>query len=379
MNNNPENFDMDRFTISEKIFDEIILIFDEIKRLLSSWDFQFPAWKTALLSKKEDFFVLLKTILSDTTIEKFFVDKHDVNYLKWLKTSEFSLIFDIYKLLELYFASQYIPLEKDVIVPKLELLQTLEVQEEFGRQYLSSLLWNGNIFTNKNCYEVFNTFDLRTYTDQNLQIKVETLKKFLLSKKSKDVELIRFVGFLVKSIRDYLEVKNEESVVMQWKEEAKKKNGIVRDIFLGNLNFFDEFILWAKEHIGEKSDFTDIASLEDLQKDTVKYSDFLQFRKLFSSKYMKNVVVPYKNLFEKNDKIEKKYYSAILYDLNNLWEGYTKDISELAFFIWLKKWFILWDIYEFLYKQEDKFPDLSSYLSWLLWKEFTGYTNSLSQ
>ena len=94
---------------------------------------------------------------------------------------------------------------------------------------------------------------------------------------------------------------------------------------------------------------------------------------------MKNVVVPYKNLFEKNDKIEKKYYSAILYDLNNLWEGYTKDISELAFFIWLKKWFILWDIYEFLYKQEDKFPDLSSYLSWLLWKEFTGYTNSLSQ
>ena len=99
---------------------------------------------------------------------------------------------------------------------------------------------------------------------------------------------------------------------------VQKKNGIVRDIFLGNLNFFDEFILWAKEHIGEKSDFTDIASLEDLQKDTVKYSDFLQFRKLFSSKYMKNVVVPYKNLFEKNDKIEKKYYSAILYDLNNL-------------------------------------------------------------
>ncbi|MEI8009247.1 MAG: hypothetical protein WCI00_07960 [bacterium] len=44
---------------------------------------------------------------------------------------------------------------------------------------------------------------------------METLKKFLLSKKSKDVELIRFVGFLVKSIRDYLEVKNEESVVMQ--------------------------------------------------------------------------------------------------------------------------------------------------------------------
>ncbi|MEI8009248.1 MAG: hypothetical protein WCI00_07965 [bacterium] len=50
------------------------------------------------------------------------------------------MVFDIYKLLELYFASQYIPLEKDVIVPKLELLQTLEVQEEFGRQYISSLL-----------------------------------------------------------------------------------------------------------------------------------------------------------------------------------------------------------------------------------------------
>ena len=374
MNNTPEYFDMDRFTLSKKIFANITLVFDEIKRLLSSWDVQLQDWKIAFLSKKKAFFVLLKSILWDKTIETFFADTYDINYLRWLKTSEFSLMFDIYKLLELYFVSQYIPLEQEVIVPRIELLQALEVQEECGRSYISSLFWNSDIFTNKNCYENFKTFDLNTYTEEDLQIKMETLKKFLIEKKSKDAELIRFVSFLVKSIRDFLEVKTEESTVQKEREETKKKNDMVRENFLSGLHLFDEFVLWAKEYTREQSDFIDMKTLEELQNNTAKYSAFLQFRKIFSSKYMEKVVVPYENLFKKNNEIEEKNYSTILRDLNYLWEAYGRDISELAFFMWLKKWFLLWDIYEFLHKQNEKYPGLVSHLPWLLLEEFTNYT-----
>ena len=174
------------------------------------------------------------------------------------------------------------------------------------------------MFTNENCYEVLQKFNLEQYTDEDLQIKMKTLKDFLTSKKSKDKELIRFIGFLVKYIRDYLEVKTEQLKSMKEKEESQKKDGIVKEIFLRNLNFFDEFIFWAKEHVGEKSNFKDITSLENLQKDKERYLVFLQFRKLFSSKYMENVVVPYGNIFEKNDSIEEKDYSTILRDLNHL-------------------------------------------------------------
>ena len=147
---------------------------------------------------------------------------------------------------------------------------------------------------------------------------METLKKFLIEKKSKDAELIRFVSFLVKSIRDFLEVKTEESTVQKEREETKKKNDMVRENFLSGLHLFDEFVLWAKEYTREQSDFIDMKTLEELQNNTAKYSAFLQFRKIFSSKYMEKVVVPYENLFKKNNEIEEKNYSTILRDLNYL-------------------------------------------------------------
>jgi len=359
---------------SAKLFDEMTLVFEEIKRLLSSWDFQFDAWKAEFLFKKKSFFHLLSELLWDKNIEKIFVGTYDINYLKWLKTSEFSLMFDLYTLLDQYFASQHIPLEQEVIVPKLQLLQVLEVQAEYNRSYISSLFWNDNMFTRKNCYECLQKIDLSTYTDEDLQIKINTLKYFLIAKKSKDTELIRFVGSLVKDIRDYLEVKSVKLTLAKEKEEIEKRNGIVKETFFGGLHFFDEFVFWAKEHIGEISDFKDIASLEDLQKDKKMYSSFLHFRTIFSSTYRKNVSIPYKNLFEKNNTIEIKNYSTILRDLNYLWEAYDKDISESAFFMWLKKWFLLGDIYEFLDKQKDRFPDLVSHLPWLLWEEFAAYT-----
>lgn len=375
MNNNL--WDIDILPTSDKLFDEITLMFGEIKRLLSSWDFQVEPWKTDFLSKKKSFFLLLRKVLCNKNIETFFANTYDIKHLKWLENSDFSLIFDLYKLLELYFASQYIPLEKEVIIPKIELLQTLETKEEYSWSHISSLFWNDRMFTRKDCYEILQKFDLGQYTDEDLQTNMKHMKDFLISKKSKDIELINFVGFFVKNIRNYLEVKHEKFKLIKEKEEIEKKNSIVKETFLSGLHFFDEFVVWAKKHIEETSDFKNIASLEDLQKDTEMYSSFLQFRIIFSSTYRENVAIPYKNLFEKNDTIDIKNYSTVLRDLNCLWEAYNKDISESAFFMWLKKWFLLGDIYEFLYKQNQKFPDLASHLHWLLWEEFTTYTTKL--
>lgn len=166
-----------------------------------------------------------------------------------MKNSEFTLIFDIYKLLERYFASQHTPLDNDIVVPRIELLQTLEVQNEYSRSYISSLFCHDITFTSETCYEVLQKIDFKQYTDEDLQLKMKTLKDFLTSKKSKDKELIRFVAFLMKSIMNYFEVKGEALRLLKEKEETEIKNTIVKEIFLNNLNFFDEFILWAKEYI----------------------------------------------------------------------------------------------------------------------------------
>jgi hypothetical protein len=174
------------------------------------------------------------------------------------------------------------------------------------------------MFTSKDCYEILQKFDLGQYTDENLQTNMKNMKDFLISKKSKDIELINFVGFFVKNIRDYLDLKAEKFKLIKEKEEIDKKNSIVKETFLSGLHFFDEFVVWAKKYIGEMSDIKHIASLEDLQKDKKMYSSFLQFRTIFSSTYRENVAIPYKKLFEKNNTIEIKNYSTVLRDLNYL-------------------------------------------------------------
>lgn len=376
MNSPVNDLNSNKAPNSIEIFNELTLVFDFIKTLLSSWMFQFEDWRKEFIDNKKSFFILLNEIIWDINIEKKIAEKYDINYIKWLKDSDFSLMFDIYKLLENYFESQYKPLDENAVIPKLELLQILEVLEILDRSDISSLFWIKSEFDENNCYEVFENFDWNKYDEGNLKIKIKTLKGFLKSKISKDPELNNFVRFLIKDIKDYIEETLDELKLIQENEENIKMNNILKEAFFSGIKSFDEFILWAKTYIKERLDLKNIESFEDLKKDKQKYASFLEFRKDFYWKYTKDILAMYKRIFEDNNKLKDHNYSYILYNLTNLWELYSNlKMSKKHFFVWLKNNFLLWDIYEFLDNQRKNFPGLEYNISWSLLAELDIYSN----
>ncbi|MFZ2911774.1 MAG: hypothetical protein WAZ75_01695 [Candidatus Absconditicoccaceae bacterium] len=376
MNSPVNDLNSNKAPNSIEIFNELTLVFDFIKTLLSSGMFQFEDGRKEFIDNKKSFFILLNEIIGDINIEKKIAEKYDINYIKGLKDSDFSLMFDIYKLLENYFESQYKPLDENAVIPKLELLQILEVLETLDRSDISSLFGIKSEFDENNCYEVFENFDWNKYDEGNLKIKIKTLKGFLKSKISKDPELNNFVRFLIKDIKDYIEETLDELKLIQENEENIKMNNILKEAFFSGIKSFDEFILWAKTYIKERLDLKNIESFEDLKKDKQKYASFLEFRKDFYGKYTKDILAMYKRIFEDNNKLKDHNYSYILYNLTNLGELYSNlKMSKKHFFVGLKNNFLLGDIYEFLDNQRKNFPGLEYNISGSLLAELDIYSN----
>ena len=204
------------------------------------------------------------------------------------------------------------------------------------------------------CYMVFNDFDRDNYNPQELSDINLYLKRRLRSiKVSRQSEINDFLNFVYRELKEYLESRSARLS----KENEKHMKDITNTVFASGIRFFDEFVNWVRENNLSIVDFTNFDSFDYLRKNKQQYATFLKFRQDFVVQYTTMVSASYDTLFKNDPNLDKFYYTNILTHIKNLWDMYsTSNMSDKQFFLWLKRNFLLWDIYEFLVKNIKDIP-----------------------
>lgn len=389
----------DNFVKNERIYESMKTIFSELRDNINRGNFRSEKEKNDLFKLKSDFLDLLKSLFQNKEIYDMFNNwiwsLLKINDAKNISLSDMQTVCNS---LEIYFKKwenkvetikkvvqpsissvfkvdrkEKVVEEKKISNSKSEKIKIEKQKKSNWREKIWKILWVTNL-GEKNCYELFEDFSWWKYNKEDLDKIFSDLKDFIRLRESNgNYENLSFVKFLIRDIKWHLDLQKVASDKKVENYRNKEAKDVLNKIFVDNLSIFKEFIIWFDCSV---IDVVSISSIDELKLDHEKYIKFIEFRKNFFDKFRENIFEKYKKEFETNNKINYSDYSFILRWISILSDLYSELwLSEKNFFLWIKRWFLLWDIYDFLDKMIKNNPEIIQGFDTFLLKKLEKYNS----
>lgn len=239
-----------------------------------------------------------------------------------------------------------------------------ELSISFWKEIFSLLMFD---FDDKICASINNRIfcDILVLIDWNAYSNSQLHDfLFVLNKKIKDtsqkVFSLNSLKILIKKIQEVLH--NRDKSVLKEKQDfelMEQRKLFAKTIYplLDNISIFVEWITSCIEKVGDVSSYN---NLDSLKKNIDCYQDFLLLHETFVRTYHFYISVVASSIVKKSY-IEYSLFAGMLYTethkLDSIYTG--KALLLDRFFLALKQWYLLWDVYEFLLTIQKNIPEIS--------------------
>jgi hypothetical protein len=308
----------------------------EAESIAITWGFRDEKWIKEFKDHKKTFVFYLKELLKNNDIKKHIEDCFDLSILDQEEFDKLNLNIMSNLLNNVKDYLEWLNKEKSNLKFKEKTIETKKSidnslkNEKFDWSKLSSILNVWFEINEDNFDTIFDTiFNYKLKRLKNIYDKIWDQKQNI---EKNNIDLKISVDIILENIQEMIEekIEIEDNIIKDSLKKETEESEKLKEILQKNINFFDDFIKWAKEKISK----------------WILEENVWDFKKEFCDKYDKILDI-YLNEFRKMYEQKSTNQSKIKHDIESLWKFYQNMDNE-KFFRAIKKNYLLWDVYEFL-------------------------------